>query len=230
MGCCCPHGFHGTWSYLSTAGDLRNDETALLHALEKLEASRTVWLGEVESFADRRRADKARHQRTPRQAEVRHLLGWRWPGPDGKQAVLGEVGRLWAVHYRSPSPDVPAGSKADLAELDTWLAGCVSTSLADDGDLGIGRQGIITKCLPKLRRHVAQLGYPRVFPPGVCILPPPAEDDRADPPRQSPGEWRVSQARRRPEGLCWFRILPCSMSRMNWSGTSRGSSTPEGAN
>ncbi|GGR36044.1 hypothetical protein GCM10015536_47310 [Streptomyces griseomycini] len=164
MGCCCPLGFHGTWSYLSTAGDLRNDETALLHALEKLEASRTVWLRKVESFADRRRADKARHQRTPRQAEVRHLLGWRWPGPGGKQAVLGEVGRLWAVHYRSPSPDVPAGSKADLAELDTWLAGCVSTSLADDGDLDIGRQGIITKCLPKLRRHVAQLGYPRVFP------------------------------------------------------------------
>ncbi|MEW1868694.1 hypothetical protein AB0420_11135 [Streptomyces caelestis] len=181
VGCYCPLGFHGTWSYLRTAGDLRNDETALLHALEKLEASRTVWLREVESFADRRRTDKARHQRAPRQAEVRYLLGWRWPGPDGKQAMLGEVGRLWVAHCRSPFPDVPAGSKADLTELDTWLADCVSTYLAHDGDLDIGRQDVIMKCLPKLRRHVSQLGYPWTFPPGVCILPPPAEDDRADP-------------------------------------------------
>ncbi|MET9896636.1 hypothetical protein ABZZ47_42010 [Streptomyces sp. NPDC006465] len=137
---------------------------ALLHALEMLEASRTVWLREMESFADRRRADKARHQRTPRQVEVRYLLGWRWPGPEGKQAILGEVGRLWAAHYRSPFPDVPAGSKGDLVELDTWLAGCVSTYLANDGDLDIGRQNVITKCLPNLRRHVAQLGYPWAYP------------------------------------------------------------------
>ncbi|MFF8545040.1 hypothetical protein ACF060_32950 [Streptomyces werraensis] len=164
VGCYCPLGFHGTWSYLSTAGDLRNDETALLHALEKLEGSRTVWLQEVASFADRRRVDKTRHHRTPRQAEVRYLLGWRWPGPDGKQAMLGEVGRLWATHRRSPFPDVPAGTKGDLVELDTWLAGCVSTYLANDGDLDQGRQNVITKCLPKLRRYVAQLGYPWSFP------------------------------------------------------------------
>lgn len=164
MGCYCPLGFHGTWSYLSTAGDLRNDETALLHALQKLEASRAVWLREIESFADRRRAAKARHERTPRQVEVRYLLGWRWPGPEGKQAIVGEVGRLWATHCRSPFPDVPVGSKGALAELDTWLAGCVSTYLANDGDLDIGRQNAMTKCLPKLRRHVAQLGYPWAFP------------------------------------------------------------------
>ncbi|MFF4121849.1 hypothetical protein [Streptomyces sp. NPDC001714] len=137
---------------------------ALLHALEKLEASRTVWLKEVASFADRRRVDKTRHHRSPRKAEVRYLIGWRWPGPDGKQAMLGEVGRLWATHRRSPFPDVPAASKGDLVELDTWLAGCVSTYLANDGDLDRGRQNIMTKCLPRLRRYVAELGYPWAFP------------------------------------------------------------------
>jgi hypothetical protein len=164
VGCYCPLGFHGTWSYLSTVGDLRNDETALLLALEKLEASRAVWLGELESFAERRRADKARHRRTPRQAEVRCLFGPRWPGPDGEQAVFGEVGRLWAPRHRSPLPDVPADSRTDLSELDTRLADCISTYLANDGDLDAGRQDIVMEYLPKLRRHVTRLGWPRTSP------------------------------------------------------------------
>lgn len=164
MGCYCPLGFHGTWSYLSTAGDLRNDGTALLHALEKPEAGRTVWLQEVASFADRRRVDKARYHRTPRRAEVRHLPGWRWPGPGGEQAMPGEVGRLRGAHRRSPFPDVPAGDKGDPVEPDTWPAGCVSAYLANDGELDRGRQNVMTKCLPKLRRYVAQLGYPWAFP------------------------------------------------------------------
>lgn len=164
MSCYCPLGFHGTWSYLSTAGDLRNDEAALLHALERLEASRTVWLREMESFADRRRACKARHRRTPRQAEVRYLLGWRWPGPDGRQATVGEVGRLWEIHCRSPFPDVPAGSRGALAELDTWLAGCVSAYLANNAELDADRRAVIEKCLPELRRRLAHLGYPWDFP------------------------------------------------------------------
>ncbi|MFC4883966.1 hypothetical protein ACFPK5_02015 [Streptomyces beijiangensis] len=41
-GCCHPLGFDGTQAHLSTAGDVRNDEVALLRALEMLEASRAV--------------------------------------------------------------------------------------------------------------------------------------------------------------------------------------------
>jgi hypothetical protein len=164
VGCYCPLGFHGTWSYLSTAGDLRNDESALLHALQKLEASRAVWIREMESFAGRRRDEKARHRRVPQQAEAAYLFGRRWPGPGGKQAVLGEVQRLWTAHSRDPFPDVPAGDKAGLADLDMWLAGCVSTYLAHNGDLDSGRQDTVAKGIPQLRRHVARLGYPSTFP------------------------------------------------------------------
>ncbi|MFE9181421.1 hypothetical protein ACFYN5_34845 [Streptomyces sp. NPDC007126] len=48
--------------------------------------------------------------------------------------------------------------------MDTLLADCVSTYLANDGDLDWGRQNVMTTCLPKLRRHVAHLGYPWAFP------------------------------------------------------------------
>ncbi|MBP0450977.1 hypothetical protein J5Y04_15700 [Kitasatospora sp. RG8] len=164
VGCYCPLGFNGTWAYLSAAGDLGKDEAALLHALDRLEASRTVWIGEMEAFAERRGAEKARHRRTPRRAETRHLLGWRWPGPEGRQAVLGEVGRLRAVHHRSPFPDVPAEDKDALAELDTWLAGCASAYLANGADLDAGRRDAIADRLPQLRRHVARLGRPWDFP------------------------------------------------------------------
>ncbi|WP_371572543.1 hypothetical protein [Streptomyces sp. NBC_01314] len=161
-GCYHPLGFDGTWAHLRTAGDVRNDEAALLRALEMLEASRAVWLTEMESFANRRRSEKAMHRRTPRQEETRYLHGWRWPGPQAKQAMLSEVDRLWAVHARAPFPDVPSVDKGDLAELDTWLAGCISTYLANKGELDTDRRDILVTNLPELRRHVARLGYPQV--------------------------------------------------------------------
>lgn len=154
--------------YLSTAGDLRNDEAALLRALDMLETSRAVWLTEVATFADRRRSEKSLHRRSPRQDESRYLHGWRWPGPDAKQAMLGEVDRLWAVHVRAPFPDVPSVDKGDLVELDTWLAGCISTYLANNGELDTGRRDLLVKGLPGLRRHVAKLGYPHTHPAGFA--------------------------------------------------------------
>ncbi|MFF2653668.1 hypothetical protein [Streptomyces sp. NPDC058045] len=158
--CYCPLGFRATWAYLGTAGDLRKDESALLRALGLLEVSRAVWLAEAESFAAHRRTEKARHRRTPRQSETRYLLGWRWPGPDGKQATLGEVGRLWAVHRRTPFPEVPPAEARALAELDTCLTGCASAYAMDGGHLAPVRQSVLAECLPQLRRRTAALGYP----------------------------------------------------------------------
>jgi hypothetical protein len=133
-----PLGYHGTWSYLTTAGALKLDERALLQALDMLELSRNVRLVEMAAFADQRRAEKRRNRRTPSAGEVRYLLGWRWPGPEGHQAMFHEVDRLWDEHARAPFPEVPAADKLDLAHLDSTLAGCVSTYLHNGGAVGPG--------------------------------------------------------------------------------------------
>ncbi|GHG78753.1 hypothetical protein [Streptomyces griseocarneus] len=164
VGLYCPLGFHGTWAYLSTAGDLRNDEKALLRALEMLEASRTVWIRETEAFAEHRRGEKTRHRRTPPRAQVRYVYGPRWPGPQGKPAMLEEVRRLWTDFARAPFPSIPREDKSVLAELDTWLAGCISTYLANDGSLDAGRRRIVTERAPELRRYLPRLGHPSNFP------------------------------------------------------------------
>ncbi|MEU1816838.1 hypothetical protein ABZ543_16790 [Streptomyces roseifaciens] len=164
VGLYCPLGFHGTWAHLSTAGDLRNDEGALLRALEMLEASRAVWIRETETFAEHRREEKARHRRTPPRAQVRYVYGPRWPGPQGKRVMLGEVRRLWTDFARAPFPDIPREDKSVLAELDTWLAGCISTYLSNDGSLDAHRRRLVTEGVPELRRHLSRLGYPSNFP------------------------------------------------------------------
>ncbi|MFJ7423318.1 hypothetical protein ACIQXD_32645 [Streptomyces uncialis] len=157
----------------TTRGEPRH-EGALLRALELLETSRSVWLAEPESFAERRREEKVMHRRTPRREETRYLYGRRWPGPQAKEAILGEVARLWAMYSRAPFPDVPSADKGELAELDMWLAGCVSTYLADKGELDTWRRDILVERLPELRGHVARLGHPLTYPAGFdnfrCLL------------------------------------------------------------
>jgi hypothetical protein len=164
VGCYCPLGFNATWSYLSTTGDLRNDERALLRALDMLEQSRNVWLAEMSAFADRRRAEKRRHRRTPPAAEVDFLLGWRWPGPQGHQVMFREIGLCWAGHLEGPFPEVPAADKGDLVYLDSTLAGCVSTYLRNGGVTGPGHRDILLGCLPELRGWIPRLGYPETYP------------------------------------------------------------------
>ncbi|MCD9145642.1 hypothetical protein [Streptomyces albireticuli] len=164
VGLYCPLGFHGTWAHLGTAGDLRNDERALLRAMEMLEASRRVRMREAEAFAAHRRAEKARQRRTPPRAQVRYLYGPRWPGPQGKPVMLAEVGRLWAEFAPRPFPDVPREDKSALAWLDASLAGCVSVYLANGGSLDAGRRRVVTEQVPALRRQLPRLGYRSGFP------------------------------------------------------------------
>ncbi|MFJ8435310.1 hypothetical protein ACIQ9P_28845 [Kitasatospora sp. NPDC094019] len=160
----CPLGFDSTWSFLSTAGALRTDERALLLALDMLELSRAAWLAELGAFADRRRAAKQQHRRTPSVTELRRLNGWRWPGPDGHRAEFREIGLLRAVHAAEPFPGVPAADKDDLAHLDATVAGCLSAYLAHGGALGPGHEEVLRGCLPELCTAVVRLGYPAAFP------------------------------------------------------------------
>ncbi|MEY9904870.1 hypothetical protein ABIA35_001086 [Catenulispora sp. MAP12-49] len=156
----CPIGFHATWSYLSTVGDLKVDEGALLRALEILETSRGAWLAEMDAYAARRRAEKKRHRRSPTMADRLRLYSYRWPGPDGHQATLNAVEHLWAQHRAAPFPETPAEFKGDLVYLDSTIAGCVSTYVGRGGMGAPGHRDILLACIPPLRLQLGRLGYP----------------------------------------------------------------------
>ncbi|WP_052442760.1 hypothetical protein [Streptacidiphilus neutrinimicus] len=156
--CYRPMGYRATWAFLETAGDLRRDQDALLRALERLELSSAAWLAEEAAFAVLRREEKrGRHRRSPTAAQWLRHRGYRWPGPEGHAAMLGEVGRLWAPHA-GPFPSVPAAEKADLVELDATVAGCVSSYLGAGGALDAGRAALLWRVLPRLRGTTARWG------------------------------------------------------------------------
>ncbi|WP_052434397.1 hypothetical protein [Streptacidiphilus melanogenes] len=156
--CYRPMGYRATWAFLETAGDLRRDEGALLRALERLELSRAAWIAEDAVFAVLRREEKrGRHRRSPTAVQWLRHRGYRWPGPEGHEAMLGEVRRLWAAHA-GPFPSMPAAEKADLVHLDATVAGCVSGYLGACGVLDAGRAVLLWGALPRLRETVARLG------------------------------------------------------------------------
>jgi hypothetical protein len=156
----CPIGFHATWSFLSTVGNLKRDEEALLRALDVLETSRAAWLAEVEAFGARRRAEKQqRQQRTPSAADRLRLRGCRWPGPHGHAAVLLTVRDLWTAHLAEPFPDTPPGTKGDFVYLDSTIAGCVSTYLGAGGEVDRGRRRVLVACLGLLDDQLPLVGF-----------------------------------------------------------------------
>ena len=156
----CPVGFTATWSWLSTVGDLKRDEVALVAALERVERSREMWLAEMSAFAGRRRAEKIGHRRTPSREERRYLYGFRWPGSDGREVTLHVVESAWADHRTAPFPPVPPAVKADLVLLDATATGHVSTYVRNGGRLPADPAGALLRCLPGLRGSLRALGYP----------------------------------------------------------------------
>ncbi|MET9728279.1 hypothetical protein [Streptomyces zaomyceticus] len=136
----CPLGFHATWAYVSATAlpspDLRRDSTALLRALDILEASRAVRIAEGASSAARRRAEKAAGLRTPRGAPVTRVWRPHWPTATGTApSRLGLVAAVADRHRafgRLPRPDdIPVtdglateGPAARLTELHGRLEAC----------------------------------------------------------------------------------------------------------
>lgn len=139
---------------------MRTDEVALLRALDILETSREAQLAETTAFALRRTAEK-RDRRTVSAAERHYRHGWRWPGPDAHEAMHQTVQALWARHERLPFPEVPPADKADLAMLDSVVAGCIWTYLRRGGSLHPDHRGILRNCLADLR--AVRPGHPRSF-------------------------------------------------------------------
>ncbi|WP_405871628.1 hypothetical protein OHB11_14590 [Streptomyces zaomyceticus] len=141
----CPLGFHATWAYVSATAlpspDLRRDSTALLRAVDLLEASRAVRIVEGASFAARRRAEKAAGLRTPRGAPVTQVWRPHWPTPIGttpsRLGLVAAVADRHRAFRRLPRPDdtpvtgglaieglVTEGPAARLTELHGRLEAC----------------------------------------------------------------------------------------------------------
>ncbi|MFF4573405.1 hypothetical protein [Streptomyces sp. NPDC001410] len=137
----CPLGFNATWAYLAATAcpspDLRRDPAALLRALETLEASRTVWLAEVESFAVRRHAEKAAGRRTPGRITTQ-LSGFRWPGETApsRLGLVAAVANRHTAFRRFPFPDeslLRDSQVPRLAGLHACLDSCAASYLTNLG-------------------------------------------------------------------------------------------------
>ncbi|MFJ9864379.1 hypothetical protein [Streptomyces sp. NPDC101165] len=137
----CPLGFNATWAYLAATArpspDLRRDPAALLRALETLEASRAVWLDEVESYAVRRHAEKAAGRRAPRRI-ITQPSGFRWPGETApsRLGLVAAVANRRTAFRRSPFPDEGLHRDSQgqqLAGLHACLDSCAAAYLTNLG-------------------------------------------------------------------------------------------------
>lgn len=127
-----PLGFNATWDFItSRTGDVRREESALVAALDVLEASRTAWLAELADFTRNPVTDEER----------RYLYGWRWPGPEAHQATLYTVAALWDEH-------------ASRLPLDDPLATITWTYL-QHGRLHPGHRELLAGCLQNRSNRVS---------------------------------------------------------------------------
>ncbi len=97
-----PYGFRATWHHLMVSAGvpkrLEDDPEALERAVTELEEARMLWATYRDAFAERRRQEKARGQRTPRRSE-------RWYSWHGRIAYCPDAiqhprGRLAVVVQR----------------------------------------------------------------------------------------------------------------------------------
>jgi hypothetical protein len=62
--------------------------------------------------------------------------------------LTSEIEMFWNEHLSSPFPDSDSyddTSGIDLRDLDTWVAGCVST-FVETGNLDVGRAAVLGLC------------------------------------------------------------------------------------
>ncbi|PZG22874.1 hypothetical protein C1I95_04585 [Micromonospora craterilacus] len=75
-----PYGLRQTLDHLRARFGSFDDPAALAAAVSALEASRAVWLAEVDRFGRHRRAAKAQGRRRVTVADVAGYRQWGWPG------------------------------------------------------------------------------------------------------------------------------------------------------
>jgi hypothetical protein len=89
-----PLGYLATFGYLNhVAGPFRQDEAALLRALDALKASRALWLADLDAYATHRTAAKRLGSRSPRSSDTNPNLPGCWYG-DSRRAATFTLGFL----------------------------------------------------------------------------------------------------------------------------------------
>ena len=74
--------------------------------------------------------------------------------------TVESVAALWTQIRSAPVPDVSTGSEiadCDLASLDSLIADCINTWLANAGTLDASRREVLASCLADLDRVLPQL-------------------------------------------------------------------------
>lgn len=131
-----PIGFNNSLSFLEEiAGRYQSDEAALLRALDALVASRAQWHVVVQAYAQMRRLDKLRGERSPRQDEFNPNHLDRWYG-DARRAALHVMRKEQAELGRLAQAVGPGSVEATLNEL-------LNASLRARGHLSSDRRAVL---------------------------------------------------------------------------------------
>jgi hypothetical protein len=106
-----PLGYLATFGYLNhVSGLFRQDESALLRALDRLTVSRELWLAEVDAYATRRRNAKRLGRRTPRPSDTNPSPPTCWYGDSRRTAT-------YTLDYLLGKPDRIGHADADVIRL-----------------------------------------------------------------------------------------------------------------
>ncbi|MGC5013000.1 hypothetical protein ACLQ2R_19735 [Streptosporangium sp. DT93] len=144
-----PLGFHATLSFLELrAGRFQNDETALLGALEVIEASRAARQDEITAYATMRREAKRQGRRNPHEGDPNPHTQSRWYRYGAPREAARHALSFWL--RRRPTGPQPLMTDPALAEL-RW---CVSSCLEFGGEPTAMEGHILALRMKELERHL----------------------------------------------------------------------------
>ncbi len=140
-----PLGFLATLSFLELlAGPYKEDERALLRAVEVLTESRERWKRAVDEYADTRREAKSRGERTPRPSDPNPS-----PAPDQWYGAA-KYAALHALAFRQLRGTLPPPTDDVAADVRTL----VTATLSSGGQLTPDELSLLRDLTAELRRRM----------------------------------------------------------------------------
>ncbi|ANN21969.1 hypothetical protein SD37_23250 [Amycolatopsis orientalis] len=165
MGMYHPIGHLATLSFLSElAGPYQHHESALLRAIEALEASRAVWREELDSYIDARLRQKRRGRRAPSPGEPPPSgMGGHWYAstPDVSRRAALHALKLWERDVRPDSAD---------PEVRSIVRACIATGgrLTDEQRDIVSRRRTSDET-DEVRRPITLVVSASGWSPGVTV-------------------------------------------------------------